>query len=502
MARSLITSGLQGLETSSSSILSSRSISKHQNKDSLALKNEIGPKYIIFMVGLPARGKSYICKKLAKYLNWCGYSTKVFNVGNRRRTKPPHPASIDSVPIIGNLCDALNVSLNRDILSTDLSSSPTHPPGKTSHYASFFDPSNEEASAFREQLALDTVDEIVDWFRKGSGKVAIHDATNSTVKRRKHLLQKIPHESGIQAIFIESICPDANVLAQNIKMKLSGPDYINMHPDEAMRDFNMRIANYEKVYETISVQEEQENMSFIKIIDVGRKVIAHHIRGYLPSQFVFYLMQIHIKKRSIWLSRHGESLFNVENRVGGDPPLTELGKQYTVALADFMKKHLSPADIESYDRATNEKKMIVWTSTLQRTIEVGEQFDVEEANVSHLRFLNEIYSGSFEGLQYQEIQEKYPSEFEDRQANKLTYRYPGGESYVDVIERLRPIIIELERMESDILVVTHQVVLRTLLAYFMATPLKSMPTMEVPLHTLYCLKPQPYGTELSQCNIC
>jgi signal recognition particle GTPase len=37
------------------------------------------------MVGLPARGKTYISKKLARYLNWIGIKTKVFNVGEYRR---------------------------------------------------------------------------------------------------------------------------------------------------------------------------------------------------------------------------------------------------------------------------------------------------------------------------------------------------------------------------------------------------------------------------------
>ena len=37
------------------------------------------------MVGLPARGKTYIGTKLARYLKWCGLNTKVFNVGEYRR---------------------------------------------------------------------------------------------------------------------------------------------------------------------------------------------------------------------------------------------------------------------------------------------------------------------------------------------------------------------------------------------------------------------------------
>ncbi|PIO32829.1 hypothetical protein AB205_0221600 [Aquarana catesbeiana] len=40
---------------------------------------------VIVMVGLPARGKTYISKKLTRYLNWIGVPTKVFNVGQYRR---------------------------------------------------------------------------------------------------------------------------------------------------------------------------------------------------------------------------------------------------------------------------------------------------------------------------------------------------------------------------------------------------------------------------------
>ena len=35
--------------------------------------------HVIAMVGLPARGKTYISKKLSRYLNWIGVETKVRN---------------------------------------------------------------------------------------------------------------------------------------------------------------------------------------------------------------------------------------------------------------------------------------------------------------------------------------------------------------------------------------------------------------------------------------
>lgn len=42
-----------------------------------------------------------------------------------------------------------------------------------------------------------------------------------------------------------------------------------------------------------------------------------------------------------------------------------------------------------------------------------------------------------------------------------------GESYIDIIDRLQPVIFELERNTQPIVVVSHQAVLRCLLAYFL-----------------------------------
>ena len=103
-------------------------------------------------------------------------------------------------------------------------------------------------------------------------------------------------------------------------------------------------------------------------------------------------------------------------------------------------------------------------------------------------------------MTYDDIKVKYPEEFEARQKNRLYYRFPGagGESYADVIERLKPIIIELERMKVDMMVVSHNVTMRTLLAYFTGIAPEMIPKIKVPLHSLYCLEPKPYGANLKR----
>ncbi|ORY48558.1 bifunctional 6-phosphofructo-2-kinase/fructose-2,6-bisphosphate 2-phosphatase [Rhizoclosmatium globosum] len=425
-----------------------------------------------------------ICKKLSKYLSWCGYKTKVFNVGNRRRIHAPPttntPTTSDGIA---------HMTLSSPHISPNSQDSPTFVnPSGTLHDASFFDPKNKEFAACREKLALETLDELLYWLHHEGGKVAIHDATNSTVERRRAVIERVRQEPDTTVVFVESICTEGEVLEQNIRMKLKGPDYVNMPPEEAMADFRARGGG--------------TGISYIKIINVGKKVIAHNIHGYLPSQCVFYLMQIHIKERTLWLSRHGESTYNRVNRIGGDPPLTPMGAKYARAMNAFIQNqvvppHLDP-DVDAEEIELRRKNLHVWTSTLQRALSSVESFEDGNWHTMHFKVLGEIFAGICEDMTYEEIERTYPDIWAARQKNKLLFRYPGpgGESYSDVIERLKPIIVELERMEDDLLIVTHQVVMRTLLAYFCNIPLEEMPTMTVPLHTLYKVTPKPYGAEV------
>ena len=98
-------------------------------------------------------------------------------------------------------------------------------------------------------------------------------------------------------------------------------------------------------------------------------------------------------------------------------------------------------------------------------------------------------------MTYDEIAERMPEEWMQRAADKLRYRYPRGESYVDLIERLEPIIFELERQKNPVLVVSHQATIRCLYAYFMNHPTEEIPHLSVPLHTLIMLRPGAYRTE-------
>lgn len=62
-------------------------------------------------------------------------------------------------------------------------------------------------------------------------------------------------------------------------------------------------------------------------MDVGQRYMVNRVLDHIQSRIVYYLMNIHITPRSIYLCRHGESELNVKGRIGGDSGLTSRGKE-------------------------------------------------------------------------------------------------------------------------------------------------------------------------------
>ncbi|KAA0202057.1 hypothetical protein HAZT_HAZT000630 [Hyalella azteca] len=316
------------------------------------------------MVGLPARGKTFIAMKLARYLNWAGMPTKVFNVGDYRRK-------------------AMELFPGHD----------------------FFLTGNREGTAIRNRVALDALQDVVEFLASG-GQVGVYDAANISQERRKLIHHIIVERLGYKLFFIESICNEPKIIEANImESKVTNPDYSDMATEDAVSDFLKRIDHYCSRYETID-EENEKTFSFMKIFDAGRRVVVHKQEGHIQSRVAYYLMNIHITPRSIYLTRHGESVFNQMGRIGGDSDLSPNGLEYSKALAKFIKSQNIP-------------NLRVWTSYMKRTIQTASNIDAPQ---ERWKALNEIDAGICEGLTYEEIQEQLPGEFAARDNNKYQYR--------------------------------------------------------------------------------
>lgn len=373
-------------------------------------------KLAIIMAGLPARGKSYLSLRLQRYLEWQGYRARIFNVGAYRR-------------------ETL---------------------GPASSRSDFFDPKEPAFARERERIAKRCFGDLAAWLEE-DGDIAIYDATNVTASRRAYLKDEC-EKRGFAFVFVENICDYPELIEKIIWIKLEhSADYGAFARDAARADFARRLGHYESVYETVS---EEPHM---KIINFGQKVVRAFSPGdILLAEMADFLGAVNLMDKEVYLTRHGQTYFNCEDRIGGDSPLTGEGVEYARRLADHFKG----------------RDLVVFTSAKRRTIETASFFDCERVVLPEL---NEINSGLCDGLSYAEITEKHRDVSEARGNDKFNFRYPGGESYRDLIQRVKKAVIRIEAEKRDVLVIAHRAVNRCLVSYFIPTPPEEVPYIEMPL---------------------
>lgn len=108
------------------------------------------------------------------------------------------------------------------------------------------------------------------------------------------------------------------------------------------------------------------------MIDVGRRYLVNRIQDHIQSKIVYYLMNIHVQPRTIYLCRHGESTDNLEGRLGGDAGLSPRGRQVPARPPDLSggrgsatgaRRTLSPA----LCRSSRPPWRVSWGSSSCRT---------------------------------------------------------------------------------------------------------------------------------------
>ena len=191
-------------------------------------------KLVVAMVGLPARGKTFIARHLKRHLGWMGYRTEIFNVGNYRRK-------------------ILGAGQSHD----------------------FFDPKNAQGEEQRHAVATLAFNEMTDTLVKDALDVAIFDATNTTVERRQWLASSLATRlPSCRLVFVEPICNDESVIRSNVvETKLKSPDYKKMDESAAVADFLARIQHYLSVYEPLGEDPSEHNVPYIKLVDLGKTMV-------------------------------------------------------------------------------------------------------------------------------------------------------------------------------------------------------------------------------------
>lgn len=170
----------------------------------------------------------------------------------------------------------------------------------------------------------------------------------------------------------------------------------------------------------------------------------------------------------LYLVRHGQVEGYGEPRYNGhsDVLLTDVGReQYHMLKERLAEKPVSACYTSDLTRCRTGAEIIC------------RQFGIEPVHRSELR---EVNVGIWEGLTWQQIQNRWPAEWKARLADLVNYRVPEGENLLDVEARVMPVVKEaLQRHAGqEILFVAHGGVNRVILLNAIGAPLSAMFNIE------------------------
>ncbi|KEG06820.1 putative 6-phosphofructo-2-kinase/fructose-2,6-biphosphatase [Trypanosoma grayi] len=543
----------------------------------------------VIMVGLPARGKTFLAQKICRLLGWHGSRAKVLNVQvawrrlileykKCRKSMECSPVLLAgavtsqaerSIPSCSGMTSAIAATAVGDaaqdagipdnrgdecISAAQPTSSPSGSPehqrqqkqqssdylGAEHFRALVSEPDSMERRMYRRVLERYAVD-AKSFYANGGEVLVVNDDFPTEELRDEAEALFSPLAS--QTFFMEVIRGSKmNQKFNELKVSDAAEYPTHLQPNDAMDDFTRRVEYLASVYTTLTssaVDEEkdagaQENGTdtslnnvdadvgtvkkrrmkrYVKLVN-SLEIEVHGVTGFTASRIVSYVMNLTQMKvqHPIYFTRHGESLYNLDDRIGGDPSLTAAGTKGAIELLGFLAslkenyttKAQTSRQKETLDGVSNAKGesrksddknqtdsdrqavVEIWTSQLRRAIQTVEPSETL-LGIKTLRWssLNEIHAGVCEDLTYAEVRDKYPLIDQFRRSNKYTFRYPEGESYQDLVMRLEPVIMELENADRVVVVVAHQAVLRALLAYYGSTSAESCVRLAVPHRTVW-----------------
>ncbi len=382
---------------------------------------------IVFM-GLPARGKSTIAKRIKENLSQDGIPIEIFNNGDLRRK-----------------------------LITKKNSTLPH----------FYDPQNMQASLFREKIARINIQKAIHYLQHG-GKIAILDATHVSKKRRDLVSELV---SNVPILFIECLNNEPDILESSIIKKMRLPEFQSLTRDEAYSHFKKRILYYERIYAPLETEK-----NYIKLDSFNNRIIDIKINENIPFFDQIRDLLLTDSVNNLYLVRHGESEDNLEDRIGGDASLTAEGLGKARTLGEYFQDIPLPYIFCSRKKRTSQ------------TAEPVQRHQKQNCQVIPLHEFNEIDAGICEEMTYKEIQDKYPEIASARAKDKYNYVYPRGEGYVTMHSRIKKGIKKafyLSGNANNIMIIGHRAVNRMILAHFLYRRPEDVPYIYVPLNKFY-----------------
>jgi alpha-ribazole phosphatase len=162
----------------------------------------------------------------------------------------------------------------------------------------------------------------------------------------------------------------------------------------------------------------------------------------------------------VFLLRHGRIQGAGEKRFIGktDTDLDDIG----ISQARYWHQALSPLDIDT-----------IHTSSLSRCRHTA-RIIAGKRTVIPAPALNEIFLGQWDGMTFEEVKRQSPEGFKQRGEHLDTFRPPGGESFVDLQNRVLPFFNQCLQKPGTPLFVTHAGVIRVILCHVTGLAVKDL----------------------------
>ncbi len=193
----------------------------------------------------------------------------------------------------------------------------------------------------------------------------------------------------------------------------------------------------------------------------------------------------HPTQCEIWAVRHGQTDWNLEGRYQGqtDIPLNATGIEQAKRLAATLDGYRFAA-IYSSDLKRAHETALILAARIQCSVIVDPR-------------LREIHQGEWEGMQFSEVVARFPAHLTQRQEQPLHARPPGGESVLEVAQRIATAANEIASRHSGqrVLLVSHGLAIATLIVQASQLPFERVFSLipENASITVVCWPPQSNG---------
>jgi broad specificity phosphatase PhoE/predicted kinase len=455
--------------------------------------------HVLVMVGLPARGKSFVARRMVRYWRWRGVPCEVYHFGRYRR----------------------------EIYGAFDRTQGTAPPSQV----------EETAKKITADAAA---------FAIASGGVAIIDGTNTVAARRHHLWEGLLRNNvpARRIIFVEIVRNDPHIVHGNVLRSYEVDVAQKKIPDTAaskkqfVDNYYAVVRHHQGAGRPLDVKSDLD-YSFVRLVNHNHLTL-HRIEGVLPTRLVYFLHNLWFEPHTIYMCVTGEWTDLVQGRLGGNSELTENGKGFAAALAKYMAAEVTAkqqrisqeaaaatatTDTEEEDflalmpedqrasadaaeaaaasarqkaQARGGAPLVVMSSVQARARYTVAPFEkTPELEKSVFRFmptLDDLSYGECDGQTPAEVRQTLPKTLDSIESDPYNNPWPNGESVRTMFEsRLEQHIHEVHSIDRDVLIVAHRRVIQGLLYFFdeandVTDPARAL-DVAVPLHHVFKLSP-------------